>query len=113
MDLEKLGKQTIQSAIKKVENPDNEGMTYEAAAPKESSKKLNGKRNRKVDGNFEEKFRKLSIDAEEEDQDSQDGQENEKASARQKEHVQLGNARQKVDQDGNAVRVEKKISQKR
>ena len=36
-----------------------------AAAPKESSKKLNGKRHKKVDEEFEQKFRNMSIEDDE------------------------------------------------
>lgn len=88
---EKLDKNVIQSALKDVvkdsQNPEQE-------APKA----LTGKRARNGDPNLEQKFRNLSIES--------GGQQNEKV-------VVAGNARQKLDHDGNAIRIEKKLTQKR
>lgn len=88
---EKLDKNVIQSALKDVvkdsQNPEQE-----------VPKALMGKRARHVDPNLEQKFRNLSIESGE--------QQNEKV-------VAAGNARQKLDHDGNSIRIEKKLTQKR
>jgi hypothetical protein len=64
---------------------------------KEPSKQQNtGKRTKHLDPNLEQKFRNLSIESEGE-------LPNEKV-------VNAGNARQKLDHEGNSIRIEKKLT---
>lgn len=64
-----------------------------------------------MDEFFEQKFRKLSINA---DQQEDAQPEDDKApEPNHQENTQIGYARQKVDQDGNSLKIEKKIIQKK
>lgn len=113
-----MGKQEIQSAIKKVENPENEGINLVAGCPKdtkekESSKKVTGKRNRKVDEYFEQKIRKQSAKNEngenEPGADDSEDEEERKSDSDGKNNGKVGYARQKVDQNGNSLKIEKRV----
>lgn len=64
-----------------------------------------------MDEFFEQKFRKLSINEDEqEDEKVEDGK---VPDPNHQENAQIGYARQKVDQDGNSLKIEKKIVQKK
>lgn len=85
---EKLDKNVIQSAIKDVVKDSQQ-------QDKELPKSLNGKRIKNFNPNLEQKFRNLSIESEE---------------APNEKVVATGNARQKIDQEGNSIKIEKKIT---
>lgn len=97
---EQLDKNMIQSALK--------------SAKKESSKKesskMNQKRAKQVDENFEKQFReKLSI------HDDQEGPSSkaEKEAQQGAKALQLGHARQKLDDVGNSLKIQKNLTVKR
>lgn len=64
-----------------------------------------------MDEFFEQKFRKLSIHNDEEDEQAEDAKAPE--GSNQQQNAQIGYARQKVDQDGSSLKIEKKIIQKK
>lgn len=64
-----------------------------------------------MDEYFEQKFRKLSIHDDEKENGS--GEEEKTPETNQQQNTQIGYARQKVDQEGNSLKIEKKIVQKK
>lgn len=92
----------IQSALK----------TAQKDSSKKESSKINQKRAKKVDETFEKQFRdKLSIHDDQEGPftpliDAKEAQQGSKA-------VQLGNARQKLDDEGNSLKIQKNLMVKR
>lgn len=97
---EQIDKNMIQSALK----------TVKKDSSKKESSKINQKRAKKVDETFEKQFRdKLSIHDEQEGPLSNELKEAQQGS----KALQLGNARQKLDDEGNSLKIQKNLIQKR